>query len=256
MLLKRAWWSLLFMVMPVFSGSLAIAEQAGVGETVPLSELIAGGEIIVEDKRFYSFEYNLAAGDLQPEDIAVQGIIQNVMQNGQSVPGYGLLFSGDFSAGGLSSPQVFEAGLSYRVEILEEFQDLYLISDVHLDGTTAVFGTGDARITENFIGINVPSLAIRELRVDDELLDFRSSDDILFSDFLDVPGFTEIAVLKDIRLEAGANAPIDVAEISTFSQLFTQIVIPEPTTVTLAMVCGIGALLNRRCSLLTINGSD
>lgn len=247
MLPYKAWRYCIVAMIAICTGTVGYAEADDVNETFTLAELIAGEDIIVGDKRFHSFIYNEAQGNLPPENIAVTGVIDDVLQDGELVPGYGLLFSGNFTAGGLSGPTVYEAGLSFSVEVLN---DLYLISDVHLDGTTFVEGTGDARITENFGGINVPSLSIRDLRVDDEILVSRSSDDILFSDFLDIVGFQQITVLKDIRIEAGPNTPIDVAEITTFRQLFTQTVIPEPTTMTMAIVFGIGTFLGRRNSLL------
>jgi len=230
---------LLFAVAALIPCEESNAGIIGVNEATTLADLVSGQDtIIVGDKLFDNFVYTPAAGAPAAEDVSVAGIIRDLPFGGQQVTGYGLQFSGSFVAGGLSGPQLLEAGLGFDVTVLN---DLYLISDVHLDGTTFVRGTGDALITENFIGIDVPSLSINELRVDDVLLNSQSSDGVLFSDVLDgVIGFSKISVLKDINIEAGSNTPFDRAEITTFTQLFTQTQIPEPTTLgmaCLAMAC-------------------
>ena len=217
---------------PLLATASAAGGSYGLGEHVMLSELLAGGFITVGDKQFTDFDYNLAAGDLQPEDIVVTGIFDNV------IDGYGLLFSGNFQAGGLSSPLKLEAGLAFTVTAL----DLdYVISDVHLDGTTNVRGTGDAQIVENFSGVNVPSLSIYEIRSDNNLVASKSTDDILFPTALGIDGFRSLRVFKDISIEAGNNRPFDKAEITTFQQVFTQMrVVPEPTSCVLMLGLGLG----------------
>ena len=211
----------------------------GIGESVPLSDLLAGGIIIAGDKQFSDFDYNLALGDLQPDEISVVGIFDNVIN------GYGLLFSGDFVAGGLTAPLKLEAGLAFTVTAL----DLnYVISDVHLDGTTFVRGTGDAQIVENFTGVDVPSLSIYEIRLDDQIIATKSSDEIYFPDAIGIQGYRSMRVIKDISLEAGDNNPFDKTEITTFQQVFTQEpVIPEPTSLVLMAGMGLSlATLRRR----------
>ena len=205
----------------------------GIDQGVSLAELLDGGFIVAGDKRFSDFDYNLAKGNLQPQDIMVTGIYDNVIN------GYGLLFSGDFVAGGLSSPLKYEAGLAFTVTALDP---AFVISDVHLDGTINVRGTGDAQIVESFTGVNVPSLSIYEVRLNGELIASKTSDDILFPDALGVTGFRSMRVLKDINLEAGENYPFDKAEVTTFQQVFTQRpIIPEPSSFTLLL--GVGASL-------------
>lgn len=207
-----------------------ISGEYGIGENASLADLLEGGVIIAGDKRFSNFSYNLVLGDLQPEEIGVVGIFDDVIN------GYGLLFSGNFVAGGLSAPSKLEAGLSFTVTALDPN---FVISDVHLDGTTFVRGTGDAQIVENFSRTNVPSLSIYELRVDDELIASKSSDEVFFPDALDVLGFRTMRVLKDISLEVGDNTPFDKAEITTFQQVFTQLPIPEPASLGLVLLMGI-----------------
>ncbi len=223
---------------PLSSSADAGSGSYGLGETVMLSDLLAGGYITAGDKQFTDFAYNLALGDLQADEIAVTGIFDNVLN------GYGLLFSGDFQAGGLSSPLKLEAGLAFTVTAL----DLdYVISGVSLDGTTNVRGTGDAQIVENFAGVNVPSLSIYELRVNDALIASQSSDDVQFQAALGVDGFRSLRVMKDISIESGDNTPFDKAEITTFQQVFTQMrVVPEPTSCVLILGLGISLVGVRR----------
>lgn len=205
----------------------------GIGENVSLADLLAGGTIVAGDKQFSDFDYNLATGNLQPEDIGVIGIFDSVLG------GYGLSFSGDFVAGGLFAPLRLEAGLLFTVTALDPD---YVISDVHLDGTTFVLGTGQARIVENFAGVNVPSLSIFETRLDDVLFASQSSDDIFFPDDPGTLGFRSLRVMKDINIQAGDNFPVDLAEITTFQQVFTQLPVnvPEPASWGLVVLMGLG----------------
>jgi len=205
-----------------------------VGETVPLSQLITGVDsIVVGDKLFDEFFYNPSGGAPAAEDVVVMG----VQQDG----GYGLVFtSGGFAAGGLRDTSL-DAGLGFRVSVTNPSQ---LIVGAELFGTAGTLGTGDARISEAFNSAPGSSLLIRNFRVDGDLITARSSDRATFAQ-----GVSELFVIKDISIEVPAVGDprfdlANLAELTTFRQLFFQI--PEPTTISLAAFAIVGIVCSRK----------
>ncbi len=199
-----------------------------VGETVPLSQLLTGlDSIVVGDKTFDEFFYAPMGGAPAAEDVVVTG----VQQGG----GYGLVFtSGGFAAGGFNETSL-DASLGFRVSVNDPTQ---VIVGAELFGTVGTIGSGDARISEAFNNVPGSSLLIRQFRVDGDLISSKSSDVAVFDQ-----GVSELYVLKDISIEVpDVNSSLfdigNLAELTTFRQLFFQI--PEPTTISLAalaMVC-------------------
>ena len=217
----------------VVGGTLSIQQVlAGiisVNQTVPLSQLIGGNDIIVVgDKTFDDFFYNPQGGAPAASDVSVMGI--------NSAGVYGLVFtSGGFAAGGFNADSV-DAGLGFRVTATDPGK---LISGAQLFGTAITDGSGDARIGEAFSNVSGPTMLIRSFRVDDNLVTSKTSDSVTFAQ-----GVKELMVRKDISIEVpGPNNPLydikNLAEITTFTQLFPQV--PEPTTLSmagLALLCG------------------
>jgi len=90
-------------------------------------------------------------------------------------------------------------------------------------------------------------LLIRQFRLDDDLITSISSDVTSFQ------GVSELFVLKDISIEVpDVNSPLfdlgNLAELTTFRQLFFQeaILIPEPTTLSLAAIAVAGIVYRRK----------
>ncbi len=177
------------------------------------------------------------------EDVTVSGVFDSLLQ------AWGLQFSGDFSAGFLK-PKAMDAGLSFVVEAMDPN---FVISDVHLIATTAVFGTGSAGITEVISGPgvpgNTPSLRVIEQRLNGVAgPNNATSDEIFFPEDIGILGFKKIRVTKDLRARAGPGV-FDAAEITTFRQIFTQLpVVPEPGSAALFAVGGLmlGVVRRRR----------
>jgi len=226
-----------FLVMgSMFPLHQANAATISVGEAVPLSQLITGVDnIVVGDKLFDEFFYNPTGGAPAAEDVIVIG----VQQDG----GYGLVFtSGGFAAGGLRDTSL-DAGLGFRVSVTDPNQ---LIVGAELFGTAGTLGTGDARISEAFNSAPGSSLLIRNFRVDDELITARSSDRATFAQ-----GVSEVFVIKDISIEVPEVGDprfdlANLAELTTFRQLFFQEAIPEPTTMSLAAFAIVGIVCSRK----------
>lgn len=241
------WLAVVLAVLTVACGQLPQGHAASIlGVSVSLADLIDGDPVEVGDKQFSNFDYTPSQNAPSPDEVTVVGVYDSILD------GFGLQFSGDFSAGFLNPP-FLDAGLSFEVEALDPN---LVISDVHLVATTAVFGTGSAGITEVISGVGVPGNT-PSLKVIEQVLDDVSgpnnatSDEIFFPDAIGVLGFKKIRVTKDIRVQAGPG-DFDTAEVTTFRQVFTQLpVIPEPGTISLmAMGMLVCVKARRRQTLL------
>ncbi len=223
------------------AGSLLPLQQASagiisVGESVPMSQLLADDDVIVVgDKEFDQFLYVPTGGAPAAEDVMVTG----VQQDG----GYGLVFtSGGFAAGGFHQTSL-DAGLGFRVTVTDPTQ---VIIGAELFGTAGAIGSGDARISEAFSNVPGSSLLIRQFRFDGDLITSKNSDVALFNE-----GVTELFVLKDISIEVpDLGSPLydlgNLAELTTFRQLFFQETVPEPTALSLAGIALLGVVCSKR----------
>ena len=206
-----------------------------VGETVPLSQLVSGDSIVVGDKSFDQFFYAPTGGAPVADDVSVTG----VQQDG----GYGLVFtSGGFAAGGFHDLSL-DASLGFRVTVTDPNM---LIVGAELFGTAGTIGSGDARISEAFSNVPGASLLIRQFELDGEVITTKTSDTAHFSE-----GVTELFVIKDISIEVpDENSNLfdlgNLAELTTFRQLFFQEGVPEPTTVSLAAFAFVCAACSRK----------
>ena len=166
-------------------------------------------------------------------------MVTGVQQDG----GYGLVFtSGGFAAGGFNALSL-DASLGFRVTVTDPTQ---VIIGAELFGTVGTVGSGDARISEAFSNVPGSSLLIRQFRVDGDLITSKSSDVAFFDE-----GVTELFVIKDISIEVpGVNSPLydlgNLAELTTFRQLFFQEAVPEPTALSLAGIALLGVVCSKR----------
>lgn len=211
----------------------------GTGETVVLADLLDGtvSGVIVGTNSFDEFNYSTLPNDdmPDPEDINVFGF-QDLDGN------FGLTFQGgflDFPGDGIS-----DAALGFTVSVTPEAaREGFRISDAHL------FAEGVGLGEESFFAVD-ESFAVSG--VSDTLNVFSTtlngSNESVLSDYVIFDQvFESLRVTKDILAIAGedSNQP---ARATVIRQSFSQIQIPEPSTIGLAALCLLGIAMGRRNS--------
>ena len=193
--------------------------------TVPLSELLGGGELIWGDKKFDQFEY-LATGDMPPAHMV------NVEEITDGDGNLGIRFQGGFIDTALSDG-ASDALIGFRVSVLD---DDFAIIGAHLRANPAVIGgPGVASVVESFSGL--PNM----LQVYDIVPgQHRHHDWTTFQHPL-----RELHVRKDIEALAFFGT---AGVISYIDQTFEQVQMPEPSSLSLLGVSllGLGAIRRRR----------
>ena len=207
----------------------AVALVAGVysstpAATVPLSDLLDGGEFTSGDNVFTDFTYS-KNGDMPAAD----GI--NVIDISDDDGNFGIRFNGSFidSAGGNASDGLITFNVSVPDDVNRE------IVGVNLLANPAVFnGPGLASVTETF----VPTIP------DDKLViyDFGGGDDKLV-DSIVLSGYKTLPVQKDIILHAMGDGAVTMSFID---QTFVQVPEPAGLALILASFAGIGLLRRRK----------
>ena len=188
------------------------------GPPVPLSELVDDGSMIVGDKSFTNFTYSFT-GDMP----ASSGV--NVIPIQDDLGNYGIRFQGAFvdipsSQGGS------DALITYDVEVTDP---LRLISDAHLVGNPALLGDfGSISVVETFLPLgNNGEYTMR-------IYDDESVPTPLLADQVDfLPPIRKLSVQKDILAIAAQNS--QTATLSFVDQTYSQILIPEPASILLAL---------------------
>lgn len=223
------------------SGSLAQASLIELtpndsSESVTLADLISGEVmgVSVGDKNFTEFFYSTLPGDdmPKPEDINVFGF-----QDGDG--NYGVSFHGAFIDLPENGPS--DALLRFTVEVSPEaIRKGYRISDAHL--FAAGIGIGDDSvftIDESFEQSNqTMNVFATSLNGPTET---KLSDWVFFDQL-----YTKLRVTKDIFALAGdTNLP---ARTTAIDQSFSQVQIPEPTTLGLLAIGLMGVALGRKSS--------
>jgi len=214
------------------TGWLTSAGHAGmiIGDPVKLSELVDNPEAsyTVSDKKFTGFTY-LATGDM-PGAGGVN-VAAYIDDNGN----FGIQFQGAFvdlpsSQGGS------DALISYMVEATDPTK---LISDAHLSGNPALLGTkGSVSVTETFLPLGQNGEYTMKI-YDDESVGQKLADWTFFH-----PPVRKLNVQKDILLLATPES--ETMTLSFVNQTFSQIEIPEATTITLALTSLIALVGYRR----------
>lgn len=217
MSLKR---SLLGFLTVLIALVMGVSTQAAL-----LSDLIANnGTVQNGDKLFSDFTY-VATGQNPPSDrVNVDPIV-----DGQG--NLGIRISGGFLD--LDDNGASDALITFRVRVTDP---RYLINDVHLAFNGDILGPpgtpGLVGITETFL----PTDPNTQLSV----FQLQPSGATQLTDWADLSQpVSELWVQKDIILFAGAGA---AATISFIDQTFSQIQVPEPTSLALM---GLGLLLLR-----------
>ena len=224
---------LLTAASPVAASSITLGGPTVLGSPVVLGTLIGDGSIQVGDKLFDQFFYS-STGDM-PDAYGV-----NVIPIVDPYGNYGLRFQGGFVD--LYGDGPSDALIAYRVSVTDPG---FLISDVHLSGNPAVFGKkcyGGHRCKESgLIGVTETFL------LDDPFTELLIFDiDPGPSQFVDWALLTTplqtLHVQKNILALAGKKS---VATLSFVDQTFSQVVVPEPSTISL-LVVGLAAVWHLR----------
>jgi PEP-CTERM motif len=205
--------------------SPAAASSITLDDPVILASLLCGGSITVGDKLFDEFSYS-STGDM-PKAHKVKVI---PIQDGDG--NFGLRFQGgfvDFYGDGPSDAQI-----SYRVTVLDP---LFLISDVHLAGNPDVIAKdchkshkckeyGQISVTETFLTDDpFTELSIYDVEPGSrQLVDWA---------LLAEPVQT-LHVQNDIMALADHRGT--VAKLWFVDQTFSQVAVPEPSTISLLTI--------------------
>jgi len=186
-----------------------------IGPGVSLASLTnSGANLVVGDKNFTDFTIS---GSFQASQVTVTPI----QENGD----YGIRFSGPFVAGGSSESMI----LGYQVAVTNS-PNLISAANLLFNGQVTP-GSGMVQVTEQ-VFTNSPPTFYGQMFV------FATATNNQLSASLPiVPPQTFLSINKDVELTATLPA---FSTISTIDQTFTQV--PEPSTVTLAVI-GLGGLL-------------
>lgn len=208
---------LLGAVSPVAASSIALDDP------VVLSTLVVGGSITVGDKLFDQFSYS-STGDMP----SATGV--NVIPIVDGVGNLGIRFQGGFLD--LFDDEPSDALIAYRVTVLDP---LFLISDVNLAGNPVVIGPPGAE--SGLIGVSETFL------LDDPLVELAIFD-IKPGPRVSVDGSLLTIPLQTLHVQknilAFADGEGSVATLSFVDQTFSQVAVPEPSTISL-LILGLAA---------------
>jgi hypothetical protein len=213
-----------------------------IGTPVVLSTLVVpGATIVVGDKTFAGFTYSIT-GDMPPATLV------NVIPITDDAGNFGIRFQGAFidTTGAVGGS---DALITYTVTT----DASHLISDAHLEGNPTRLGTlGSMSVTETFLPLGANGQFTMKIYDDQNVTPPKLIDNTIFT----TPVKT-LNVQKDILGlakvdQSSPNAPQTVT-MSFVDQTFSQIVIPEPTTVALlfAGTFGFASIRRRNASYLT-----
>jgi len=204
---------------------------AGVAQAISLTDLINGGSIQVNDKLFDGwqvlFEDTSDFHAVDTDNIEVSGLPSMALD-----PGPGLRFdilNNEFDVNGDDFFAYIDFQFGFHVSVLDP---LYKIKDNSLDDMNAFLGYSQDGLNDNgsyvleTIG-TAPWLA--DLATED--LEYSLLDDVTTADLSDSATFdpqSELWVTKNIFV--WATDATDQAGLQGFSQHFSQVPIPEPST--------------------------
>lgn len=209
-----------------------------IGTPVVLSTLLVpGATIVVGDKTFSGFTYTIT-GDMPPAPLV------NVVPITDTAGNFGIRFQGAFidTTGVVGGS---DALITYDVTA----DALHLISDAHLEGNPSRLGTlGSISVTETFLPLGANGQFTMKIYDDQNVTPPKLIDNTVFT----TPVKT-LNVQKDIlglaKVPGSASDPQTVI-LSFVDQTFSQIEVPEPTTVALLFASTLGFVLMRRRSSL------
>ncbi len=227
------------------SGAIIIAD-IGNPVSYTIEEVNAAGGIQVGDKLF---------SDWRVTDTESQGAIapnaSEIVVTGVQIGGdYGLRFNSGWSA---PAGQLADSTIKFKVSIVEPWlSEGWVIKDnalwIAAYGVSNNTDAGAVSVSENVYAFD-PDLG-HTTPIANKFVYYKDDNDNLLydeKDFVDASGapvaLTEIWVIKDVIAYGGVGT-VGVAHISEFFQTFSQV--PEPATLALLGLGGIGVLFRRR----------
>ena len=198
-----------------------ITVSSSFAATVPLSDLLDGGEFVSGNKTFSDFSYTTKPDSDMP---SADGVTVTDIPDG-------IRFQGAFidQAGGDASDVL----ITFNVSVPDGAPPIYRAT---MAANPAVFnGPGLASVTETFLPeVNDDKIVI---------YDFGGGDDKLSESILFDPNFSTLSVQKDLILHAMDGGAVTMSFID---QTFEQI--PEPSSLILLMggLLGLGVLRRRK----------
>ncbi len=210
-------------------------------DSYALADVIDAGGIIVGDKLFSDFRVFFAGNASLTPDADLIEVTDYVDAQGN----IGLFFHGPMNALSVGAGEVLNIAIDFEVSILPDYLDMgYLITDNAL----GLKGYGVSEPDGGYIWIseNVEDMGGNPLA--DKMVWYFGEDDDQVKTQMDFmlggePAAVEgIRVHKNITVFGGESAP--GTHFSGFYQTFSQI--PEPATMSLLALGGLGMLLRRR----------
>ncbi|MCK4625528.1 MAG: PEP-CTERM sorting domain-containing protein [Phycisphaerae bacterium] len=229
----------------------------------------ASGDIIIADidnPVAYTIEEVNAAGGIQVGDklfsdwrVTDTESVNAIAPNASEIVVTGIQIGGDYGLrfnSGWSAPagQLADSTIKFKVSIVEPWlSERWLIKDnalwITAFGVSNNTDAGAVSVSENVYAFD-PDVHGWSQPIANKFVYYKDDDDnILYDekDFVDDMGvpvaLTEIWVIKDVIAYGGVGT-VGTAHISEFFQTFSQV--PEPATMALLGLGGIGVLLRRR----------
>jgi hypothetical protein len=199
---------------------LAVSLTADRAEAIPLSDLLSGGTLTVDDKIFSNFAFSvLGTGVFAPADASGINVTTSSSPDGLLQT---LTFQGGFSAG--FGPGGGAGDVDYLITYtVSTTNGLPLIHDIALsfNGFVQTPFAFTNVVETAFAGTTVGGPEVGTVIV--------QNPPPIFFDSLVLEGgpFTTVTVQKDIRLAA---APGGLVSISAINQTISQVPVPEPTS--------------------------
>jgi hypothetical protein len=209
-----------------------------IGAPVVFSTLanVPGATIVVGDKTFGGFTY-FTTGDMPPATLV------NVIPITDNAGNFGIRFQGAFidTTGAVGGS---DALITYNVTA----DSSHLISDAHLEGNPTRLGTlGSISVAETFLPLGANGQFTMKIYDDQNVNPPKLVDNTVFT----TPVRT-LNVQKDIlglaKVDQQAPTAPQTVTLSFVDQTFSQIVIPEPTTLALLFAGTFGLAVMRRSS--------
>jgi hypothetical protein len=221
--------SVFVVLLLLIAASPAAASTITLDDPVVLGTLLSGGSITAGDKLFDQFSYS-STGDMP----GAYGV--NVIPIMDDAGNFGLRFQGGFVD--LYGDGPSDALIAYRVTVTDP---MYLIADVHLAGNPAVFGKkyGKAGYKGSKCGWCGPSgvVGVVETFLPDDpftelvIFDVDPGPRQLVDWALLTSPVQTLHVQKDIL--AFAKSKGSVATLSFVDQTFSQVAVPEPSSMSM-----------------------
>jgi hypothetical protein len=202
------------------------------GDSVPLSSLVNNpqGVVVAGDKKFTGFGYDFTGDMPGAAGVNVRPIMDDLGDADPNTFNYGVRFQGAFmdlasSAGGS------DALITYMVEVTDPN---YLISDAHISGNPSLLGDfGSISVTDTFNPLGANGEFKMTIYDDEGHPTPKLIDWTYFN-----PPVNKLNVQKDIlaRAIAADGGTGNTATLSFVDQTYSQIKVPEATTLALAAV--------------------